>query len=674
MTPIKRHELTRRTFLALTGTACGAMALGPSAKSESGTEWPNHAAVSMRAGRPTLVVNGREAPPFAYMSYLGETQFYREVAEAGIHLYCFPAYLGDRGINTISEIGPFRDGIWIGEDAYDFGSIEKDFAEVLEADSEAQVVIRLHMDPPEWWEAAHPEACCLLPDGSTFRQCFSSTQWREATAKVLLHCLDWLQQSPYAKHLIGVHVAAGFTEEWFYHFRDTFHDENPARTEAFRDWLRRTYGDSVERLQTAWGDDAIGFETAHLADISGAERRHDWLEKHAHRHRYDSLCFHTETMVENIAYFCALVKAHSDRRLLTGAFYGYHYFVGDPRRGHGALRKLLACPDLDYLSSPNVYNRVLGEDWPPMVAVASVHRHGKLWLAENDTRTFKTTPLKERAPHISPPGFYEDGVWLGPDSVSDSVALLRKNAGRMLAHGYGGWWFDMWGGWFSDPELLAVLRRTQELGMTERDRRIDGMEPQVAVVVDETLAFQDGSFGELTEGILANRFALGKIGTSYELLLRGDMMAVDPARHRFVWLLGLPHLDPTESNRIAQWQEHGVHVLHTRLTDSTLRRPGQQPDRILDETIRFTPSELRTHLKEAGVHLYVDADDVVYAGNGWCCIHTEEGGDRTVHFPFPVTITDAFAQQNIAQDITQVELTLGPRSTTLLQVDRKADA
>jgi len=77
-------------------------------------------------------------------------------------------------------------------------------------------------------------------------------------------------------------------------------------------------------------------------------------------------------MVDNIAYFSKIVKEKSNGNLLTGAFYGYHYFVSDPRRGHGALAKLLECEYLDYLSSPNVYNRVPGEDWPPMAAVQSV--------------------------------------------------------------------------------------------------------------------------------------------------------------------------------------------------------------------------------------------------------------------------------------------------------------
>ena len=186
--------------------------------------WADTATVRQHNGRPALFINGEPVPPFAYMSYLGKERYYREVAEAGIHLYCFPAYLGDRGINPTSGIGPFRPSIWKGEGSYDFSSVEKDFETLLAADPRAQAIVRLHLDPPEWWEKAHPEGCCQLPDGSTFRQCFASSVWREATAKALRAFLNWIQQSSYSEHLIGVHVAAGRTEEWFYHYRGAFHD------------------------------------------------------------------------------------------------------------------------------------------------------------------------------------------------------------------------------------------------------------------------------------------------------------------------------------------------------------------------------------------------------------------------------------------------------------------
>ena len=624
------------------------------------------AAVRPHQGVPTLFIDGAPYPPFAYMSYLGEKPYYQQAAEAEIHLYCFPAYLGDRGINSNSGIGPFRPGIWRGENEFDFDSIRQDFAALLDADPKALVIIRFHLDPPAWWDQAHPEACCLLPDGTTFRQCFASPIWRQETQRALRTCLTWLLQSQYADHLIGIHVAAGGTEEWFYHFRGPFHDRNPARVTAFRHSLRQTYPNDAA-LQQKWHDPNITLQTAQPADISGAAPSNTWRDPSREQHTLDTFRFHARTMVDNIASFCRVVKDTSKGRLLTGAFYGYHYFVTDPRRGHGALHQLLDCPYLDYLSSPNAYRRVPGEDWPPMVALDSIHLHGKLWMAENDTRTSVTTLLKDRRPEICPPGQYDSGVWLGPADMETSVALLFKNTGRMLAHGYGGWWFDMWGGWFSAPELLAVLRGTQELCQRYPLRVIPEMQAQVCVVVDEELCFHDASFGRLTEQILSNRYPLARTGAPYDLYLRQDLPALDLSRYRILWLLGIPERRQTESQRLEAARQAGLSILYTDTQGTQLHWPNDAKQTI-PAKFRWTSTELRALWRRAGVHLYSDADDVLYAGRGWLCLHSATGGTRQIRLPFTAEVTNPLTQEVLHPATSTFPIDLPKNATVLLRV------
>ena len=617
-------------------------------------------------GAPTLFVDEASYPPFAYMSYLGEQKYYREAAEAGIHLYCFPAYLGDRGINPTSGIGPFRPAIWRSETQFDFGGIRQDFTKILSADPNALVIIRFHLDPPAWWEQAHPEGCCLLPDGTTFRQCFASPLWRQSTQEALRHCLEWLLDSEYAPHLIGIHVAAGGTEEWFYHFRSRFYDRNPARTEAFRGWLRETYSNDAA-LQETWHNQKVTLSTAQLANISGARRSRTWRDPQRDQHALDTFRCHARTMVDNIACFCRLVKEVSQGRLLTGAFYGYHYFVTDPRRGHGALHRLLDCPDLDYLSSPNAYHRVPGEDWPPMAAINSVQLHGKLWLAENDTRTALTTLLKDRAPEICPPGQYAGGVWCGPDDMETSIALLEKNAGRMLTHGYGGWWFDMWGGWFSDPQLLAVLRDTQNLWRNYPSPVIPEMQAQICVVVDEELCFYDASCGRQTEEILSNRYRLAKTGAPYDLYLLQDLPRLDLKQYRVLWLLGVPQLPEAQSRRLRAAQMAGLAILWTDTQGTQIHWPdGDQ--RLLRGKFRWTAAELHELWRQAGIHLYSDSDDVLYAGRGWLCLHSVPEGQRQIRLPFPAQVLDPTTQKVLHASTSTFVIDLPKNSTTLLRV------
>lgn len=619
------------------------------------------------AGTPKLFINGDPVPPFAYMSYLGETKYYKEAADAGIHLYCFPAYLGERGINTESGIGPFRSPIWIGENQYDFSPLEKDFAEIIKADPQAKIIIRFYLDPPLWWEKQNPQAACQLANGSTFRQCFSSNTWREETGQALQHCIEWLLNSPYAKHLVGVHVASGFTEEWFYHPKQ-YQDENPARVEAFRQWLREKYHNNTETLQSAWNSKSVNFNNARLVNIVEIAKSKNWRNPKQDQNIIDTFRFRSQVMVKNIVYFCKVVKESSHRKLLTGAFYGYHYFVTDPKRGHGALSQLLDCPDLDYLSSPNVYNRVIGEDWPPMAAVQSVQLHGKLWLAENDTRTFKTTLLKDRSTGIAPPGKYETGVWFGPPDVETSVAFLWKNAGRMLCYGYGGWWFDMWGGWFSFPKLLNVLQKTSQFYTQYSPHNAEKMRSQVAVFVDEELCFWDASGGRLAENILSNRYPLAKTGAPYNLFLRLDFAALPPNQYKVIWLLGVPELEKKEFIQIEKWRQQGITVMWTDLNGTSIYK-NSETKKYYKNKFKWSALQLQDIWELAGVHIYCESNDVFYIGNNWLCIHTVLGGDRTIKFPFATEVISPVRKQIMADSTHSITFNLTANSTTILRIN-----
>ena len=627
----------------------------------------NYSEVKNQNGLPTLFINNKQYPPFAYMSYLGETSNYKEVAEAGVHLYCFPAYLGERGINTSSGIGPFRSATWIAQNKYDFSSIKTDFEKIVEADPSAKIIMRLHLDPPVWWEELNPDACCHLSDGSTFRQCFSSEIWKEETGKALKDIVEWLLNSSYSKYLAGIHIAAGGTEEWVYHYKQYFEDENPVREEAFREWLKKYYSNDVSLLQKKWNDEKVDFKTATLGDISGKHKNEVWIDKNSGQQIIDTYQFHAETLADDIAYFCKIVKDVSIRQLLTGAFYGYHYFIPDARKGHGALGKLLECEDLDYLSSPNTYNRVAGEDWAPMAAIQSVQLHGKLWLAENDTRTSLTTLLKDRAPDITPPGQYESWVWKGPNDMETSESFLWKNAGRMLTQGYGGWWFDMWGGWFSDPRLLNVIQKTNEF-YTSYPQEVGGlMKSEVCVIVDEQLCFYDASFGSLMRRILSNAFSLAKTGAPYDLFLRSDEEVIPKERYKIIWLMGFMDLSKEEKSMIKKWQEQGISLMWTDGTKTHLfKKNGNLKT---EDKIKWTETSLNLLWKEAGVHLYTSPGDVFYIGHNWLCVHSVEGGEKNISFPFATKIIDPQKNEILSAGTRNYTLNMNSKSTVLLRLE-----
>ena len=618
-------------------------------------------------GIPSLFIDGDRCPPFAYISYLGETQYYKEVASASIHLYQFPAYLGDKAINSESGIGIFRPPLWTGENKYDYSSIIEDFNKIIEADPHAKVIIRIYLEPPQWWEDANPDEVCMLPNGESFRVSFFSKKWQKEAGKTLKDCVHWILNSQYAKYFVGVHVAAGGTEEWVYHYKGYFFDGNPARTTGFRDWLREKYSNNSETLKKIWNDPNVTFESAQLADISGKNTTLKWLQ-FTDQQIFDTFDFNSENLVNHIMYFCKIVKEESNRCLLTGAFYGYHYYLTDPRKGHYALSKLLKCEDLDYISSPNTYNRVVGEDWPPMVAIRSVQKHGKLWLAENDTRTCMTTLLRDRAPHIAPQNNkrYDGGVWLGPADMETSVAFLWKNLARMYAEGYGGWWFDMWGGWFSHPQLMEVLQKGQELFYLYPDEEIPAMKSEVCVIVDEKLQFWDASYGRLSSNILSNRNSFAQTGAPYDLFLRTDLTSISTSQYKVIWLMGIPDITDHERQYMEDLKEKGMMIMLTDTVGTEIK--GLSFEKNYPGKYSWTAGELSELWQNCHIHQYIKTEDVLYAGRGWVGIHTIDGGEKEIKLKFKAQVINVVNNELVAEDSDNVKVNMEPKSTVLLKI------
>jgi beta-galactosidase len=602
----------------------------------NGQTFLNTASVKSSQGFPELWVNERRIPPFAYMSYLGQNRFYKEEADHGLEIFCLPASLSDQGINSNSGIRPFRPSFWLGENKFDFTIIQQEFEVLTRAKKDAKVIVRVHLDPPSWWEQRNPSELCKLPTGESLRVSYSSDKWRHDAGMALQSLITWIKNSAFNSNLIGIHIAGGFTEEWFYHYKKYFYDESLVRKNHFRGWLRIKYKNKVSVLKRSWKQPAITFENAEPADISGMIKGDSLILKMGNAYLLDTYAFHTSVMVGNISYFSKLVKKGSDGKLLTGAFYGYHLFVNDPRRGHGSLADLLECPTLDYLSSPNDYRRQTGVDWMPMAAVRSVQLHGKLWMAENDTRTTLTKYLKDVAPEINPEGDYYSGkVWKGPESMETSASYLWKNAGRMLAYGYGGWWFDMWGGWFSNPRLLSVFQKVNLLyeksGATIANTG-SAYRPEVAVVVDEKLQFYDASLGRITRSLLANRYSLGNSGTSFDVFLRSDLDSLLTRGYKVIWYLGL-HEQTQYEKRIVSSLQLKTNISLVTDPGGTAVYQGNHLEQRYDKKTNWSPADLRKVFSTAGVHIFSEKDDVVYAGNGWLVVHCKEAGKRNVHVP-----------------------------------------
>ena len=74
---------------------------------------------------------------------------------------------------------------------------------------------------------------------------------------------------------------------------------------------------------------------------------------------------------------------------------------------------------------------------------------------------------------------------------------------------------------------------------------------------------------------------------------------------------------------------------------------------------------LRGIARWAGVHIYSDQDDVVYASHSLLAIHARHAGQRTVLLPRPLDLADAFTGQAVARGAREFRVVLGCGQTGL---------
>lgn len=384
-------------------------------------------------GLPTLTVNGKPLPEMAYITYLPENNCYGDFASAGVKLYSVCLNFSEQPINENAPVLVFQKGIFENEEP-DFSIVQKNFDDILSACPDAYIFPRVNVNLPRSWELAHPDELCTYGKNGRTRASFASDLWAEEVKKCLIQLVDYIENSPYAEHVIGYQIAGGNTDEWF-----PFDDCGFYGKRAHEKFLRYCEVNSLERNEENY------------------------------------FRFASETIADRITELAQTVKDAVDYKKIVGAFYGYT--VGCPNRAqcHLALGRLLASDKFDFICSPLIYShgRQPGIDTYPMIPVGSVRLHGKLYFSENDIRTHLSRP-------ISPHPNYSRSIWCGPKK-SLSLEQLKATFCRAFSYGYGMWWFDMWGGWYKDSDFMSAFRRMSEICAGGMDNPVC----EVAVFLDE---------------------------------------------------------------------------------------------------------------------------------------------------------------------------------------------
>lgn len=450
-----------------------------------------------RPGEPFVFLGG---PPGAF-----EPQI-RMAADAGVNFVTFPI--------DLPWPAPGQSAEW--------SAVDTVCGQVLRANPGALLLPRFGVDPPEWWRKAHPSEVMTWEDGSQRQQgVVSSPVYRREAAARVTALVEHLE-AEFGEHMAGYHPCGQNTGEWFY--QDTWENRlngyAPADTRDWRAWLRDRYR-SDEALRGAWNDPKASLEEASVP--TAAQRRaspngvlHDPATQ---RPLIDFAEFQQEAMAGLVCDLAHAVRRASKGSKLVVFFYGYVFEFGPIRLGpatcgHYALRRVLDCPDIDVLCSPiSYFDRGIGGSGPAMTAAESVALAGKLWLMEDDTRTYLGTG--------NFPGQFDGGR-----DLAETQTLLRRNLVEEATRNLATWWMDLgMTGWFNDPRLWEEMRRFEAVD-TLFLKKPTAFRPEVAAVIDERsmLETSAGAWAVTEPGIYQARRPLGRMGTPYGQYLLDDVV------------------------------------------------------------------------------------------------------------------------------------------------------
>jgi hypothetical protein len=84
----------------------------------------------------------------------------------------------------------------------------------------------------------------------------------------------------------------------------------------------------------------------------------------------------------------------------------------------------------------------------------------------------------------------------------------------------------------------------------------------------------------------------------------------------------------------------------------------------------LAPAFYRALARQAGVHIYSDRDDTFYANKSYACLHANGSGPRTLRFPSPFGLYNAFTETLLAAKASDYTCDLKHGETVLLRLDK----
>lgn len=524
------------------------------------------AEVRREDGKTQLYINGEATAPMLYMresTNVFKSQYAEGMSDAGVKLICLP--------NSRSYEMNRSGAVWISDGRYNFAPVDGLVYETLEGAPDAKLMFQLDAEPPQWWKNANPDECAVDSNGNTvssdgattYGASYASEKWRTDVGNYFRAFIEHVLEQPYASHMFGVKITAGSTVEWQWWGMtlDTCGDYSPAAENAFRKWLTEKYG-TDDALQQAWNDDTVTLATAEVPvrDDRTAKSYTYILDGQTQQNVIDFHLFYSQMTTDSILYFADVVKEASGGCWIVGTYNGYvtnalTYESNNIVNAH--ISQILSSDDIDFLCAPIAYDtRMPGMSAGYMTMVDSVLDAGKMFFMECDSRTVYFE-IEDMDPYLLQ-------EWGKTYTLKDTIELMKRDFATVLAKGCGLWWYDMYGGWFDDPEIYSMVS-VMKKEMDYANAHPSGSVAEIAWVIDDDLLTTatynfGGTYSVLYGANYHQKEQLAHIGAPYDCLYLSEIEA-GTARDYKVYLISAVNLDEAEKEALEGLKKDGVTII-----------------------------------------------------------------------------------------------------------------
>lgn len=567
--------LSRREFLTSGAASAAALTLLPgrvlgapadSLKSE----------VRLHKGKPALCVNGRLTSQMT--GFVGRAQDLPDLLQAGF---------------TIIDMGvPFG---WTGPESYDYAGTDSRMDECLRQSDKVLILPRMEVVPGDWWGEQFPNDISRRADGSPaqfkrkWHPSFASPNYRKLALPAVRSFVRHLEEK-YGDRVLGYFVCNGVYGEWF--SWNAYWEVNPGEPppkkfgvedysapaqEAFRQWLRKRYANSVNRLRQSWGDAAVDFQTAGVPSEEVRKRpTHGiFFDPKVSTRVPDYFAFYNDLVSDVLLEQVRATKEAVHRRKIAGVFYGYlwtnYQHLSMNHSGHLGLQKILDCGDIDFVAGPYTYdNRSVGGANNAQGLPETAARYGKLYFNEADTET-----------HLHQRQWRWGNSLRNPVDFAETKGLLVRDFAYPFTGGFGTWFMELLGGMYHDPAITGLLARLLAIDRQYLDADKRG-ETEIAVVLDEP-SFTWFADGEPFLSVLLNAqksYELVYLGAPFETIRLADLVAGRTPPFKFYIFLN--------TFRVTSEQREQVHarLSRDRATALWVYAPGYIDQDLSVENIR----------------------------------------------------------------------------------------